>query len=151
MEGWRDYQPTAGRCHAPAAVVCAVAGVCLFLASCGGGSGGGAATGFGCPVAASGQGGAGSAGLLWIPPPTNTDGSAAMLASFSIYAGSSTTSLEKVFSVAASETSCKIVNLPTGTIHFAVTAVSDVGIESELSNIESKIITLPEPPGDDSP
>lgn len=102
---------------------------CLLLTAlvaCGGGSSGGGMTG------------TGSATLSWTAPTTNTDGSPADVAEFRIYVGDSPSTLEWAGTVAPTETTVVINNLPASTIYFAVTAVSTQGGQSTFSNIESK-------------
>lgn len=82
--------------------------------------------------------GSGTATLLWIPPTTNEDGTATSLNGFNIYTGLSQNSLQPVATVGASETSATVNNLPSGTVYFAVTALSSNGVESDISNITSK-------------
>ena len=114
--------------------------ISLFLVACGGGGGGGvvATANLACPSGVGGTGG--TAELSWVPPTTNTDGSAVTLNSFNVYLGSSANSLEKIGSVGAAESTCSVVNLPVGTYFFAVTAVATNGLESEFSNTETKTI-----------
>jgi hypothetical protein len=78
-----------------------------------------------------------SAELSWIAPTVNEDGSPASITAFNIYAGTSHTSLFKVATVPAAQTTFTVNGLQTGTTYFAVTAVSDTA-ESAFSNIESK-------------
>jgi hypothetical protein len=78
----------------------------------------------------------GTADLSWTPPTTNEDGSPVTLTGFNIYAGTSPTSLLKIATVPATQTTFTVNGLPAGTTYFAVTAVSDT--ESAFSNIESK-------------
>jgi hypothetical protein len=78
----------------------------------------------------------GTADLSWTPPTTNEDGSSVTLTGFNIYAGTSPTSLLKIATVPATQTTFTVNGLQAGTTYFAVTAVSDA--ESAFSNIESK-------------
>jgi hypothetical protein len=80
----------------------------------------------------------GTADLSWTPPTTNEDGSPVTLTEFNIYAGTSPTSLLKIATVPATQTTFTVNGLSAGTTYFAVTAVSDT--ESAFSNIESKTI-----------
>jgi hypothetical protein len=106
------------------------------LAGCGGSGGGGEST------AASGfTGGTGTAVLSWSPPSTNTDGSPVSLKGFNIYVGTSPSNLQPVLMVSAVEMITVLNGLPSGTYYFAVTAISNTGAESALSNIESKTIS----------
>ena len=106
-----------------------------ILAGCGS-SGGGDST------AASGfTGGTGTAVLSWSPPSTNTDGSPVSLTGFNIYVGTSPSNLQPVLMVSAVETVTVLNGLPPGTYFFAVTAISNTGAESALSNVESKTIS----------
>lgn len=84
----------------------------------------------------------GTATLSWTPPTQNTDGSTlADLAGYSVYYGTSTTSLTNKIVVAnAGATSFTVSNLVSGTYYFGITAYNTSGIESVLSGIGSKTI-----------
>lgn len=86
-------------------------------------------------------GGTGTAVLSWAPPSTNTDGSPVSLTGFRVYIGTSPANLQYVRTVSALDTNTLIDGLPVGVYFFAVTAVSDTGAESALSNIETKTIS----------
>jgi hypothetical protein len=90
------------------------------------------------PVTVTVQAANGTADLSWIAPQTNEDGSPVNLTGFNIYQGSSATSLSKIATVGASQTTYTANSLPAGTYYFAVTAVG--GGESNKSNVESKTI-----------
>ncbi len=92
------------------------------------------------PVTVTVQAANGTADLTWVAPSTNEDGSALTLASFNIYKGSSQSNLQKIDSVAATQTDYTANGLPVGTHCFAVTAVSDTGAESVPSNVACKDI-----------
>lgn len=81
----------------------------------------------------------GTADLSWVPPTSNEDGSPATLTAFNIYAGASASSLLKIATVNASQTTFSVTDLPAGTHYFAVTALSNTG-ESTFSNVESKVV-----------
>lgn len=108
----------------------------VLLAACGGGTtpGGSSSSTGGAGIGT----GSGTATLLWIPPSANEDGTATSLNGFNIYIGLSQNSLQPVATVGASETSATVNNLPSGTMYFAVTALSSNGAESDFSNITSK-------------
>lgn len=111
----------------------------FLLVACGGGTTPGGSSSTGSSTGGSGIGtGSGTATLLWIPPTTNEDGTATSLNGFNIYTGLSQNSLQPVATVSASETSATVNNLPSGTVYFAVTALSSNGVESDFSNITSK-------------
>jgi hypothetical protein len=82
----------------------------------------------------------GTASLSWSPPTTNEDGTPVTLTGFNIYAGSSASSLLKIATVGASQTSFALDYLSAGTYYFAVTAIGSTG-ESSFSNIEGKVIS----------
>lgn len=78
-----------------------------------------------------------SATLSWVPPTQNTDGSAAVIAGYTIHYGTSPDALTGAVSVTA--TSYEFTNLSVGTHYFAVRAVASYGV-SDLSNMASKVI-----------
>ncbi len=86
-----------------------------------------------------------AATLSWSPPQTMADGSEpARLSGFRIYWGTSPGYyFGRVFVPGAGTTSAALSGLPTGTIYFTVTAVSDTGIDSEFSTMVSKTIATP--------
>jgi hypothetical protein len=86
---------------------------------------------------------AGTANLSWQAPTQYTDGSAmpaSALAAFRIYRGTSVATLSRVAEVDDLTLTFTVQNLPSGTHHFAVTAVSEAGVESALSASGSKTI-----------
>jgi hypothetical protein len=116
------------------------------LAGCGAGSG---------AVDSSGSGGGtpppptqppppttGSATVSWLPPTTNSDGTALTnLAGYHIYYGTSAASLSQVIKIAnVGITTYVIDNLAAGTYYFAVSSYTSTGIEGELSAVASKTI-----------
>jgi len=86
---------------------------------------------------------AGAATVSWVPPTTNTDGTALTnLASFRVYYGTSTTSFTQtslVNDITSRETT--IGGLTPGTWYFKVRAVNSGSIESGDSNVASKAVT----------
>jgi hypothetical protein len=84
----------------------------------------------------------GSATVSWTAPTTNTDGSALTdLASFRIAYGQDQNDLNQSVAVSNPSLSTYVVNnLTQGTWYFAVHAVNDAGVESDISNIASKTI-----------
>ncbi len=85
----------------------------------------------------------GSADVSWTPPTTNTNGSTLTnLAGYTIYYGTSATALTQTVQVAnIGVTNYVISGLTSGTWYFAVTAYTNAGAQSALSNIASKTIT----------
>lgn len=85
----------------------------------------------------------GSATLSWVAPTQNTDGSALTdLAGYTIYYGTSSSSLSSTVSVnSPSTTTHTIPTLVTGrTYYFAIASVNNAGISSDLSSVASKTI-----------
>jgi hypothetical protein len=95
-------------------------------------------------VASAGTGPApnGSATVSWVPPTTNSDGSALTnLAGYQIDYGTSSGALTKTVKVTNPGTSrYTVTNLPSGTWYFAVQAYTNSGVQSALSNVSSKVI-----------
>lgn len=87
-------------------------------------------------------GGTGSAVLTWIAPTLNTDGSALTdLASFKIYYGPSATTLDRASSDIPNGTLTSTVpGLAAGTWYFSMTTKNAAGIESDRTNLASKVI-----------
>lgn len=86
--------------------------------------------------------GTGSADVSWVPPTTNTDGSALTnLAGYRIYYGTSTTTLNRTVTVQGTAiTTHRIENLGSGPWYFAVRAYNSDGSDSGPSNVASKTI-----------
>lgn len=84
----------------------------------------------------------GSATVSWSAPTTNTDGSALTdLAGYHIYYGTSATALTQTVNISsAATTSYVLQSLASGTWYFAVSAVTNAGIESARSGVVSKTI-----------
>jgi len=84
----------------------------------------------------------GSASLSWVAPTENTNGSLLNdLAGYHIHYGTSPSALNQTVDVpGATSVSYSIVNLPSGTYYFTVTAYSSEGAESDPSNLGSKTI-----------
>lgn len=82
----------------------------------------------------------GVATLSWVPPTTNTDGSALTnLAGYRIYYGTSSTALTQVVQIGNAGIARYVLDgLASGTYYFAVRAYNTAGVESENSNIVSK-------------
>jgi hypothetical protein len=80
--------------------------------------------------------------VSWTPPVQRTDGSALTdLAGYRIYYGKGLNSLTQIIDITnAGQTSQFIDNLDTGTWYFAVTAYTNDGLESEMSNLGAKRI-----------
>lgn len=84
---------------------------------------------------------AGQATLTWTPPTRNTDGTALTnLAGYRIVHGLSPGELTQTVQVGASVSRHTLSGLPAGTRHFAVKAFNSTGVESALSNVQSKVI-----------
>ncbi len=88
------------------------------------------------------QNSSGQATVAWLPPTQRTDGSALTnLAGYRIRYGTSATALSRVVQLnSVGLTSYMIEGLTPGTWHFAVTAVDTGGLESDASNLASKVI-----------
>ena len=84
----------------------------------------------------------GSAMLSWLPPDTNTDGSALTnLAGYYIHYGTDMAHLDQLIKIATvGLTNYVIDNLASGTYYFAMSSYSTAGVESALSAIVSKTI-----------
>lgn len=83
-----------------------------------------------------------TATLSWTAPTTNTDGSALTnLAGYHIYYGTSPSALSTVVDVAnPATTTYTVSNLTSGTWYFAVNAYTTGGMDSALSNTDTKAI-----------
>jgi len=86
----------------------------------------------------------GSATVSWTPPTTNTDGSTlANLSGYRILYGRSADNLNQSVAVNNAGASSFVVdNLATGTWFFGVVAVNAAGLESDVSDVATKIILL---------
>jgi hypothetical protein len=84
----------------------------------------------------------GTAILTWVPPTSNTDGSAVTpLSGYTIYYGTSASALtQSVVITGATTTTCEITGLASGTWYFAVAAAAADGTQSALSDLGSKAI-----------
>jgi hypothetical protein len=78
----------------------------------------------------------------WTPPLDNTDGSVlSNLAGYRIYYGTSSTALNQTVQVTNTGlSSYTLSNLTSGTWYFGVTAYTNAGTESAMSNVASKTI-----------
>lgn len=85
---------------------------------------------------------AGSATLTWLPPTANSDGTALTdLVGYRIYYGRNRDSLTQVISLDnPGLTSYVIENLTTARWYFTMTSVNSEGVESDRSEIASKLI-----------
>jgi hypothetical protein len=81
--------------------------------------------------------------VTWAAPTANTNGSALTnLAGYTIYYGTSPTSLTQAISIPnAGATDYVVQGLPGGTWYFAVKAYTSGGLESGYSSIVSRTIT----------
>ena len=86
--------------------------------------------------------GSGTATVSWEAPTTTTTGSVLTdLGGYRIYYGISENDLSQVIDVTGVGLQTYVVdNLGAGTWYFAVRAVTEVGVESPLSEIVSKVI-----------
>lgn len=85
----------------------------------------------------------GSASLQWTAPTRNTDGSALTnLSGYRLAYGTTATELPYSIDLTSSTTNYIVSNLNAGTWHFGVRALASSGLQSELSNIVSKVVTL---------
>jgi hypothetical protein len=84
----------------------------------------------------------GTASLSWMPPTSNTDGSALTdLSGYRLHFGSSPASLTQSRTIAgAATTTYELTNLSAGNWYFALSANTTSGVESELSTVVSKAI-----------
>src|SRR6185437_11818768 len=82
----------------------------------------------------------GSATLHWTAPTANSDGSALTdLAGYHIHYGTSATSLSNTVDIASPSTlTYTMTNLKAGTWYFTVSAYTNTGLESSMSNVGSK-------------
>jgi len=85
----------------------------------------------------------GGARVTWTAPTLNTDGSPLTdLAGFRVMYGRSATALDTSdYVTGATVTSRNLTGLASGTWYFAVRAVNSRGLESDTSNIASKVVT----------
>ena len=84
----------------------------------------------------------GEALLTWLAPTENTDGSALTdLAGFNIYYSTDQNNLNNIVYVTENDTAVVIKNLDVEELYyFGISAINTLGVESELSNVVSKII-----------
>jgi hypothetical protein len=85
----------------------------------------------------------GTAALSWTAPTAYTDGSAlssSELTAYRIYHGASASSLTRIAEVDGRAGAFTVNGLVAGTHHFAVTAVSLTGVESDFSSVGTKTI-----------
>jgi Putative Ig domain len=84
----------------------------------------------------------GSATVSWTEPTRNTDGSAADVAGYRVYYGTSSTDLSQSLDVSdPTQLSQLIGNLSSATWYFAVAAVNSAGVESARSGPVSKAVS----------
>jgi Fibronectin type III domain len=83
-----------------------------------------------------------SATLSWAAPTENTNGtSVTNLAGYHIYYGTDASDLSQSVEVAGAQTtSFTITGLSPGTYYFAVNAYNNLGMDSDMSNVESTTI-----------
>jgi hypothetical protein len=84
----------------------------------------------------------GTATLSWTAPTVNTDGSALTnLSGYRIYYGTSAGALDQTIQLSGTGLITYVIsNLSPATYYFALTAINSLGIESDKSNIVSKVI-----------
>ena len=129
--------------------VCGLTVIAFMLSGCGGSSGSSSSPSASSSSGSSGSGSStppvstGSATLAWSAPTSNTNGSALNdLAGYHIYYGASAGSMTQTVDVpGASTTSYVISSLSAGTWYFGITAYTNAGLESAMSNVGSKTIT----------
>lgn len=127
---------------------CGLAVMALLLAGCGGGGGGGSqsAMSSGSAVGTSGSSAVpatGDAKLVWTAPTTNSNGTALTdLAGYYIHYGTNSANLTNVINISsASAASYTVTGLTSGTWYFAISAYTNSGLQSALSNVGSKTIS----------
>lgn len=144
----------------PLKTFCGVAVAVLALSGCGNGSGGSSPSSSvssnSQPVVSASQSTAtqsttpstpaptnNSATLTWTPPTTNTNGSALTdLAGYEIHYGTSPGALTNTINIAnPGATTYVVTNLTAGTWYFAMSAYTNTGLASPLSNVGSKTIS----------
>ncbi len=104
----------------------------LLMTSCGGGGGGSAIA----PPASA----AGTATLAWTAPAENVDDTLLTdLQGYKVYYGNTAGQYDHVVDV-GKVTAWKFENLPAGNYFFVVRAYNQAGVESDLSNEQSKKI-----------
>ncbi|HZT02728.1 MAG TPA: fibronectin type III domain-containing protein [Steroidobacteraceae bacterium] len=115
--------------------ICGLAASIVLLSGCGGGSSGSS-------VSSTPPASTGSATLTWNAPTANTNGSALNdLAGYHVHWGASASSLTQTVDVPSASTTTYVVSgLSAGTWYFGVTAYTNTGLESALSNVGSKTI-----------
>jgi hypothetical protein len=133
------------------AIVCGVAVVAALLSGCGGGaqssstlsSVASSASGSVTAPSALATSNTGSATLAWSSPTTNSNGTALTdLAGYHIHYGTNSGALTNVIDVSgAAASSYTVTGLTAGTWYFAVSAYTNTGLESALSNVGSKTIS----------
>ena len=84
----------------------------------------------------------GTATLSWLPPTTNTDGSALTnLSGYKLYHGTSASALTDVRSISSPGTTIYVFDqLASGTHYFAISALNLAGVESAKSAVGSKAL-----------
>jgi hypothetical protein len=86
-------------------------------------------------------GGSGAATLSWTPPTENTNGTALTnLGGYHLHYGTSPSNLGTVVQIPASSTTLTVSNLAAATWYFAMSAYTNTGVESALSQVTSKTI-----------
>lgn len=125
-----------------------MAAALLLLSGCGGGSGASTSRNSG-PLATSSTPSAtnassgGTATLAWSAPTSNTNGSALTdLAGYHIHYGTNASSLSNTINIpSAGSVSYVVTGLTAGTWYFAISAYTNSGLESAISNVGSKTIS----------
>jgi hypothetical protein len=84
---------------------------------------------------------AGTASLSWKAPISNDDGSAfTNLAGYRLHYGASADALTQTIQIPGPNVSYTVTGLPPGTYFFAVRAYTSGGVQSDPSNVVSKIV-----------
>ena len=91
------------------------------------------------PVLGPPGGGVGDVTLSWTAPTTNSDGSPLLgTLTYRLYYGTDPGTLSQ-YALVITETTITLSVSVSGTLYFAATAVNEAGIESDKSNIASKV------------
>lgn len=123
-----------------------MAAALVLLSGCGGGSAASTSRSSGSLAMSSAPNptnASGSATLAWAAPTSNTNGSALTdLAGYHIHYGTNPSSLSNTIDIPSAATvNYVITGLTAGTWYFAISAYTNTGLESGISNVGSKTIS----------